>query len=357
MPGITLNNNEVISALSNQILSIQTYSDNIAEMYGGVLGISKADAGMYGDKKIYIATNTLTSTDWANDAEAANLLALNRPAAPDVQVITLDTFRKVFVTTDDYMSKRAFADEGGFQQFNSVVLSWLVDTRRIYEATTFNAFLGTDVTATGSQSQTVALTTAPATDTNPDKESRAKLDTLIIAEKVANVLDELVDVSTKYNDLGFVRSYNLDDLIIVWNTEWLNKLLKYGLPTVFHDDVLPKLTKYKLPARYFGTVNSSAKTADANTKSLIEQVIGTAHYFAGDAVATGASCPAGTSYQVNPKVICKIMHKNSLPFLTAFTANTEFFNPRSLTKTNFLIFGHNTLAHLKQYPMVTIATT
>ena len=97
MPGITLNNNEVISALSNQILSIQTYSDNISEMYGGVLGISKADAGMYGDKKVYIATNTLTSTDWANDAEAANLLALNRPAAPDVQVITLDTFRKVFV--------------------------------------------------------------------------------------------------------------------------------------------------------------------------------------------------------------------------------------------------------------------
>lgn len=40
--------------------------------------------------------------------------------------------------------------------------------------------------------------------------------------------------------------------------------------------------------------------------------------------------------------------------MSAFEVGTEFFNPRSLTRTRFLTWGHNTLANLKAYPFITV---
>lgn len=356
---ITLSTNEVYSALSNMILSIQTYSDNIGHMYDKLLQESKKEAGLYGDRVVKVAVNALTSTAWGGDSEAANLLALNRAPAPDVQEIVINQFRKVFVTTDDYLSKRAFGDEYAFQQFNSVVLGWLVDTRRIYETSLFNAFIGTDVSsgASGSFQNPTAITlpTPGQSATELDKEAIARQTAEIISEAVANALFDLQDVRKDTNDLGFYRAYDPKDLIVVWNAAWYNKIKKTGLPTIYNaEGLVDKFDEYVLPSKYFGSVNSAQKTADSSTKSLVEQVISTTHYFPGEAITASAVAPAGTSYQVDPKVICKVIHKDSVPFLTSFTASTEFFNPRSLTKTNYLIFGHNTLRHLKQYPVVTI---
>ena len=39
--------------------------------------------------------------------------------------------------------------------------------------------------------------------------------------------------------------------------------------------------------------------------------------------------------------------------MTAFETGTEFFNPRSLTETHYLIWGYNNLEHLKNYPFIT----
>ena len=364
---ITLNANEIYSALSNQILAIETYSNNIAGTYDKLLQGAKKEAGMYGDSVLKIAVDCLTSTDWTNDSEAANLLALNRAAAPDVQRLVIDKFRKIWVTTDDYMSKRAFGDEYAFQSFNSVVLQWLTETRRIYEATTYNAFIGTEVSeASAGTAQNPAAIAMPAqvthyydgtnaSGTDADIEANARLEAQKIAEVIANILFNAADVGTEYNDLGFVRSYNPDDLVVVWNAAYANKIKKVDVPTIFNNAGLTDKFDTVLPARYFGNRNSSSKVADGTaTRSLIEQVIGTSHYFAGDLIKSGETAPAGTSYQEDAKVICKIMHKDSVPYLTSFTASTEFFNPRSLTKNNYLIFGHNTLQHLKQYPFITV---
>ena len=359
MAAITLSTNEVYSALSNMILSIQTYSDNIGHMYDKLLKEAKQEAGLYGDRVVKVAVDALTSTAWAADSEAANLLALNRAPAPNVQELLINTFRKVFVTTDDYMTKRAFGDAYAFDQFNSVVLGWLVDTRRIYETTTYDAFVGTVKSAgsAGSFQNPTALTlpTPATTDTQLEREAIDRRTAELISQAVANALFDLQDVRKDTNDLGFYRAYNADDLRVVWNADWYNKIKKTGLPTIYNSEgLVDKFEEYVLPARYFGTVNTSSKTADSSTYSLVEQMISTSHYFAGEKVTASQSCPAGTSYQIDPKVICKIIHKDSIPFLTSFTANTEFFNPRSLTKNNYLIFGHNTLQALKQYPVVTI---
>ena len=40
--------------------------------------------------------------------------------------------------------------------------------------------------------------------------------------------------------------------------------------------------------------------------------------------------------------------------MSAFEAGTSFFNPRALLENNYLTFGHNTLAYLKRYPMITV---
>ena len=40
--------------------------------------------------------------------------------------------------------------------------------------------------------------------------------------------------------------------------------------------------------------------------------------------------------------------------MSAFEVGTSFFNALSLTENHYLIWGHNTLEHLMNYPMVTV---
>ena len=49
-----------------------------------------------------------------------------------------------------------------------------------------------------------------------------------------------------------------------------------------------------------------------------------------------------------------LVHKNALPFMSGFETGTEFFNQRSLTNTNYLIFGHNNLEFLEEYPRIRV---
>ena len=87
--------------------------------------------------------------------------------------------------------------------------------------------------------------------------------------------------------------------------------------------------------------------------SLVEQGIGSNHYFPGELIKSGDTAPAGTSYTQDDKVICKIIGKLP-PFMSAFSVQTSFFNPRSLTENHYLIFGHNTLDYFKNYAYITV---
>ena len=109
-----LNPNEIFAALYNMIISQQVFADNVYDTKASLVDAARVDGGLFGDTKLYYATDALKSTAWGNDAEAENLLTLHRPPAPKCQAIVLNVFRKIALTVDNYLTKRAWGTEGAF---------------------------------------------------------------------------------------------------------------------------------------------------------------------------------------------------------------------------------------------------
>ena len=373
----TLNTNEIFGALYNMIISQEVFAGNIYDTKSTLADMSRVDGSLYGDTKLYYATDVLKSFDWTNDAEAQNLLKLHRPEAPEVQAITIDKFRMIPITVDNYLTKRAFATEGSFSAFNSQMLGWMRDTKKVYDATLFNSFVGTHTAGLeddgkgAKQNLTIALPAEPDGVDDYNTEAYNRLVAQIIAQSMADLIVDLEDVNRDYNDYGNLRSYNANDLVFVWNSEWVNKIKKIDMPTIFHKDgLIDKFAQHTLPARYFGNVNTSGGTTSGTNitiRSLIEKDYNTVepnepgydsakHVFPGDLLPKNTAYNANETYTEDGSIVFKVYHKNSVPFMTAFETGTEFFNPRSLTSTHYLIWGYNDLESLKNYPFITAKT-
>lgn len=345
----TLNPNEIFSAIYNMIISQRVFADNIKGTYSELVDRARVDGTLYGDSKLYYATDCLKSVPWGNDSEATNLLALHRPPSPEVQVITLNQFRQVALTVDSYLSKQSWSTEGAFNEFNSVMKGWITDTKRIYDATLYNSFIGTVESNEGKQKTTIT----PISGQN---------DGLTMAEALANLLVELKDVSRDYNDYGFLRSYAEADLQVVWNAKHYNAIKKIDLPVVFHNDgLLSEFDQTVLPARYFGTVVGTAHqlfTIPAEGvqiyRTLVELDKDGVHLFPGEEIPEGMQVYQDETYMEDSTIAFKVMHKQSVPFMSAFEVGTSFFNPKSLTETSYLTWGYNDLDYLANYPMITV---
>lgn len=398
--------NEIFAALYNMIISQEVFADNIN---GGEGLVSKArvDGSLYGDTKLYYATDALASKAWGNDAEAINLLQIHRPKNPETQAIRLNVFRQIPLTVDDYLSKRAWATEGAFAAFNSVMLGWMSATKQIIDDTSYNVYIGTTKSSVGKQTQTVVLANTLTA------EERAKY----IGEKVANIFAEMNDYTRKYNDYGYIRKYAIDSIKVLWNTKYYNEIRKIDLPAIFHKDgIVEKFGDEVLNERYFGeavadvTTSTYADSTPTTTKPVknssgtytYEPVSGNTvilhcleecdipvydtteskyilkHYFAGDELDDKAAIKgtftvyvrdyngnldSGTStsvdnsaafYKYDSTVICKIVVKLP-PFMSAFQVGTNFFNGKSLTTNHYLTWGKNTLEYFKAYPFVTLS--
>ena len=385
-----LRSNEIFASLFNMIISQEVFADNIKGTFSSLVDKARVDGSLYGDTKLYYSTDVLKSAPWGNDAEATNLLALHRPPAPDVQAIHLDIFRQISLTVDNYLSKRAWGTENAFSQFNSVMLGWIRDTKRVYDSTIYNAYIGTAVSLATKSVINIDLTTAL---TGLQGEEKARVEAQTIAQDIANLFIGLRDITRDYNDYGNLRSVNEEDMTVVWNSKWVNKITKIDLPTIFHKDgLMDKFEEEVLPSRYFGDLldstlaaanvydASSNKTGmftksgnnytivnDGSTaykvKSLIETDYTvntvTTHVFPGDTIPVGAvltitSSTVPFAYIENKKKVCVVMHKRSVPYMSAFEVGTSFFNPKSLTENHYLTFGHNTLEYLKNYPFIVV---
>lgn len=371
MPNFTgqLRPNEIFAALFNMIISLQTFADNIEGADSSLVDRARVDGSMYGDSKLYFATDTLHSKEWLNDQEAQNLLALHRPAAPKCQVIYLNKFRQISLTVDEFLSKRSWGSEAAFSQFQSVMLAWIMDTKKIYDITLYNSYIGTTETAIGNQTISVALPAEPSNATDSELEAHARREAGIIATRIADLLVDLKDVTRDYNDYRHVRAFNPSALQVVWNSEWVNKIRKLDMPTIFHKDgLMDKFDEDVLPARFFGTVNASGGTTTATNltiRALVEKdyntvAPGAVGYDASKYVFPGDLLPASTVYLANEtytedsNVICKIIHNRSVPYMSAMQVATSFFNAKSLTTNHYLTYGHNTLEYLKNYPFITV---
>ena len=353
----TLTANEIYNTLANMIISQQVFADNLSK-HQTLVDKARVDGGLYGDTKLYYATDVLKSEAWGNDAEASNLLALDRAEDPEVQAIKLDIFRQIRLTVDNYLTKRAFADEGTFASFNGVMLGWMQETKKVYDGTLYNVFIGTTETNQGKQIVNI--------DIDADNNSAGEN----IAKAMADLFTDMADYNRDYNDYGFLRSYGDSEIKVIWNADYFNQVKKIDLPSIFHDDALQStFAGDVLAPRYFGNVVAAAVTAEANDgtyRSLIEKdyvVSGeTKHVFPGDLIPAGVAIPLvkdsqgndiPAAYKEDNTIICKVLVKYP-PYMSAFETGTTFFNPRSLTENHYLTFGHNTLKYLKNYPFITI---
>lgn len=390
--------NEIFGSLYNMLISQHVFSDNITNSFSDLLNSARVDGSMFGDTKIYYATDVNKTIPWGGDREAANLLALNRPADPEQQAIYLDQFRMVFTTVDNYLTKRAWMDEGSFGQFQAVTLAWLQDTKKVYETTLYNSYIGTVETSADRAIVDVDLSDTSAGDPlyGLNGNEKAEMEGKLIAQAIADLIVDMKDVSRDFNDYGYLRAYDEGNLKFVFNSAWANKLRKVDLPGIFHNEgLVDKLTDNILPARYFGhvvtkasattdttrfTVSGNNITVNASIKdvrSLIETdyTVGGSviHLFPGDIIPAGATFTETTSIQLpgkvggtaaytvvntayveDPDVICKVMIGNAVPFMSAFEVSTSFYNPRSLTENHYLIFAHNTLQYLYNLPLITV---
>lgn len=329
----------------NMIISQEVFADNIKGTFSKLVDMNRVDGTLYGDTKLFYATDCLESVDWLNDAEAANLLELHRPEPPHVQSIVMDKFRQIRLTVDNYLTKQAWATEGSFSSFNSIMLGWMRDTKRIYDSKLYNAFIGTQTSEIGKQEQSLVIAE------NADF-GRA------VAEKLANILVEVQDADRSYNDLGYMRSYDESDFICIFPNSVYNSIKNIDLPVIFHNEgLLGDFEQIVLPDKYFGNVNAGATAGDANgtVRSLIEQTIDGNHYFPGESIDEDVTAPAGTSYTEAQDVVFKLIHRRAVPYMSAFEVGTSFFNPRSLTTNHYLTFGHNTLERLIDKPFITVS--
>lgn len=375
-----LNPNEIFATIFNMIISQQVFSDNIKGT-GDLAQRFKVDGTMYGDTKLFYATNALESREWTGDAEASNLLALHRPADPKVQYVQIDQARIIELTIDNYLTKRAWSDQGSFSQFNAVMIGWMGDTKRVYESRLINTFIGNTISGATRGTVTVDLTSASATDPlyGVSGEEKNRMEAGYIAQDIADLLVDLKDTTEDFNDYGFLRSYNEDDFYYIFNSKFVNKIRKIDLPTVFHNDgLVEKMGKDALPKRYFGRAvaasdKGSGKIIDGsnqydNTKGTIRSLVEKAwtvstvryHVFPGDVLPNGTTI--GTSqtfadaevYIEDDTIIAKIVHKSSVPFMGAFETNTSFYNPISLTENKYLIWMYSKPCYLYNYPFLTI---
>ena len=370
----TLKPSDIYASIYNMIISQQVFADNLKfnEDY-----INRVDGTLYGDTKLYYATNALPVFDWGADAEATKLLELDRPEDPQCQAITLDTFKQIRLSLDDYLTKRAWMDDNAFSTFSSVMLGWMGDTKRVYDRSLNKVAKGTYETAEGKQEQTITL---PTDTTNKEAENR--LQAQAIATKIEDIFTALADESSDYNDYQNLRSYNKDDFEVIFNSTYANKITKMDLPTIYHKDGLIDISK-TLPSKYFGDigkVNSSGKqtsdgltfrmlkpgfvtlTANATIKGKAKKAGDQVFLFAGELIPSGIDVASTTKilvpfYKENSNIICKIVHKQDFPYMSAFSAGTNFFNPRSLTDTHYTTFGLNGLEHLHNFPLTTLRAT
>lgn len=212
-----LKTNAIQSALFNMIISQDIIGGKIKNNYN-LVEAAMEDAGLYGDSKLYIDTPTLTPVNWVQDSEdATNVLALHRPGAPKTQSLTIDVFKQVRLTKDDYLSKQAFGTEGAFVAYQSVLESRLNKTKEVYLNKTYNTFLGTTIGKNSANTE-VKLDINTAADSNSAGEN--------IAYSMANLIDDMKDYSTNYTKNGFERAFGEEDIKIVWNNKYINAVKK-----------------------------------------------------------------------------------------------------------------------------------
>lgn len=394
-----LNQNLITASLYNMIISQSVFDINVATP--SLADEFRTDGTLLGDTKLYYSADIGAMQMWASASErvnadrlAPNLLSLNRNSSPVCQSITMGEYFFTSITTDMYLSKNAFRDEGSFAQMIGVLKGSLTQIKKVYDNALINSTIGTHKSEATKANIVVPLPDIDP-DTTVDAEAYNRLKAQAIMKELVILKANLEDNTRDYNELNFLRSYNPSNLIAVWNVEQKATITKMDLPTIFHKDGLEDtgLREYNLPSRWFGSLNTSSavssntvrcsKTGWYNLSSttaayvsdyaLATDTVKAKCYFlfAGDSLPSvgtvsdyargitvdvaSTTFAANYSYTVDDNILFVLVDKESLPFMSGFQTGTEFWNPLSLTTNNYLIFGHNELEFIKEKPFIKVS--
>ena len=396
--GISLNQNTITAALYNMIISQRVFDSGVASTE--LADKFKVDGTLFGDTKLYYSFDIGSPENWLNDAEAGDLLKLNRNKSGKIQSIQMGIYKIISITIDQYLSKQAFMREGSFAEFTAFLTGSLRKIKRVYDRSLINSKLGTLVGSTDACKITVT------TPQGATAEEENRLEAQALAQRFEILRAELEDNSRDYNYFGYLRSYPADEFIAVWNVDVKSRITKVDVPTIFHKDINENggFKEYVLPKKWFGTQGANETVTIATAKAagkdlrILESgwynvvpsegtaitkvdkpdtptgtplTSGTIFLWAGDVVPSASTvytdavrgCTVTTTattinglltYEVDSTVACVIVHKDALPYMSGFETGTEFWNARSLTSNHYLIFGHNELEFLEEYPRIKI---
>ena len=384
---IKLNQNKINAALFNMIISQQIFDSGVASTE--LADRFRVDGTLYGDTKLYHSFDIGSPEDWLDDAEAADLLKTNRNKSGKTQSITMGVYKLISITTDQYLSKQAFMHEGSFAEYIGFLKGSLRKIKRVYDRSLINNKIGSLTPSTTKCDITIETPKGATTE----ETNRLKAQT--IAKEIVILKADLEDNSREYNKLNYLRSYPAGDFIAVWNVKQHAEITKLDLPTIFHNDVGAdgQFTEYDLPEKWFGTpatADYTLTTSAVSTKRIMESgwydvsaskvalvskpTANTVFLWAGDAIpykgqvyedyvrgvnvtVASTTMPKELFYEVDSSIAFMLIHKNALPFMSGFEVGTEFFNQRSLTNNNYLIFGHNNLEFIEEYPRIRVKVT
>lgn len=366
--------NEVFASLFNMIISLQVFDTGIGSL-SGLYSDKKVDGTLYGDTKLYISTDALKTYLWdGTDGSVANqnvynLLTILRPPAPIQEALVIDQFRQIPVTVDEYLTKRAFTDEGAFSSFNGVMLAWLDTTKRVYEHTTYSSHLLVSGLSKATSLGTINLKNSASGFQTGNELFKWRAQELF--RQIEDSIAELNEPSRAYNDHGFLRNYTSDDFDYIVPLGILSGVKKHDAPYLFHPDDKPKFKE--IHWKYFGAINATGATLSGTNKTVrslyeMDYTVGddVTHVLPGDLLPNLATYAGNTTYtctfESRPSINSTsypilLMHKRDYPIMSAFTIGTSFFNSRRLDINHYLTFGHSDVlnAHLGEFALLKFA--
>lgn len=355
--------NLVFATQFNQIISQQVFGTGVDSL-SGIYGSRKVDGTLYGDTKTYTSVDALKSYVFDGSDTGYSLLTIKRPDAPKTSAVTIDTYRQIPVTVDDYFTKQMWMGEQAFSSFNGVVLSWMNKTKEVYEHTKFT----TDIVVSGLANATALGTIALAAPSGIAGYDLLRWRAQELYRVLEDMIAELNEPARTYNDYGFLRNYKLEDFDIVMPLGILSSVRKQDIPFLFNPDT--KISIKEVHWKYFGAMNAAAGTTLASNvavRAAVEADFGSAHLFPGDLLPNSTAYAANTTYtatytarpSLNAATTILLVHKQDYPIMSAFSVGTSFFNARRLDMNHYLTFGHNNVqdAHIGEFALLKVATT
>lgn len=390
---ININQSVITGALKNMIISQKINMIDVADTE--LADYFRVDGTLYGDTKLFYSADIGAPFAWADDVVgsadrlAPNLLEVNRNKSVVCQSVKMGVYKFVSISTDQYLSKNAFMNEGVFGEMMGVFSSMLGRTKKVYDRALINSLIGVTTSPIAANNITVARSLSE------DALEKTKAESLNVMKAISLLKAKLKDNSREFNELNYLRSYNFSDFIAIWNVDQKANIMDIAKPITFHEGGIGEtgLKEFELTGKWFGTLNSTNALSSATVRCAkagwydVSKTV--AAYVADYTKATDAvkaTCiylneadvipavgayidaargievtivsttfPANYSYTVDSKVILKLVHKDSLPFMSGFESGSEFWNPLAKITTQYLMYGHNNLEFLKEYPLITIS--